>query len=94
MFFVGFFVGALVLLSGVIGISNIMLIVVKERTKEIGIRRAIGATPKEIRIQIILESVFLTIIAGIIALSASIFAYRMMPKKVTDSEDKQLKEEE
>ena len=53
--FVGYFVGALVLMSGVIGISNIMLIVVKERTKEIGIRRALGATPREIRGQVLQE---------------------------------------
>jgi len=62
--FVAYLVGLLVLFSGVIGISNIMLIVVKERTKEIGIRRALGAKPWQIRGQIILESVFLTIIAG------------------------------
>ena len=62
--FVGFFVGTLILISGMIGIINIMLIVVKERTKEIGIRRAIGASPWEIRSQIIQESLVLTIISG------------------------------
>ncbi|MDB2495110.1 ABC transporter permease [Flavobacteriaceae bacterium] len=62
--FVGFFVGTLVLLSGAIGISNIMLIVVKERTKEIGIRRALGATPFNIRTQILQESLLLTIMSG------------------------------
>lgn len=56
--------GGLVLLSGVIGIVNIMLITVKERTREIGIRRSIGATPVNVVSQIMVETVFLTSVAG------------------------------
>ncbi len=66
---VGYFVGSLVLMSGVIGISNIMLIVVKERTKEIGVRRALGATPWSIRSQILQESLVLTIISGMVGIA-------------------------
>ncbi len=69
--FIAYFVGTLVLLSGIIGISNIMLIVVKERTKEIGIRRALGATPGAIRGQILTEAIFLTIIAGMFGIAAA-----------------------
>jgi len=69
--FIAYFVGTLVLLSGIIGISNIMLIVVKERTNEIGIRRALGATPGAIRSQILLEAIFLTIIAGMFGIAVA-----------------------
>jgi putative ABC transport system permease protein len=69
--FIAYFVGTLVLISGVIGISNIMLIVVKERTKEIGIRRALGASPGAIRRQILSESIFLTIISGMLGIAVA-----------------------
>jgi putative ABC transport system permease protein len=68
MRFIAYFVGILVLLSGIIGVSNIMLIVVKERTKEIGIRRALGESPSSIRKQILMESIFLTIISGMLGI--------------------------
>jgi putative ABC transport system permease protein len=61
-------VGIGTLLAGVIGISNIMLVIVRERTKEIGIQRALGATPERIMTQIVTEAVFLTILAGYIGL--------------------------
>jgi len=65
-------VGLGTLFAGVVGISNIMLIVVKERTKEIGIQRAIGATPAIIMSQIVAESVILTTLAGYLGLVAGV----------------------
>lgn len=65
MQFLAIVVGALTLFSGVIAISSILLITVSERTKEFGIRRALGAIPTQIRGQILLESVVLTLIAGL-----------------------------
>ncbi|WP_179319029.1 ABC transporter permease [Winogradskyella helgolandensis] len=75
---VGYFVGALVLMSGIIGISNIMLIVVKERTKEIGVRRALGASPWSIKSQILQESLVLTILSGMVGISFSAFVVWVM----------------
>ncbi|WP_372753737.1 ABC transporter permease [Mariniflexile sp.] len=65
MQFLTWFVGIATLIAGVFAIGNILLITVRERTKEIGIRRALGATPFEIKRQIVLEAVFLTMVAGI-----------------------------
>ncbi|MFS4445180.1 ABC transporter permease [Maribacter sp. 2307UL18-2] len=66
------FVGGCSLFAGVIAISNILLITVKERTKEIGVRRALGATPLIVRRQIILEAVVLTTFAGLVGFAISV----------------------
>ncbi len=68
-------VGLGTILAGIIGVSNIMMVTVKERTTEIGIRRAIGATPRDILSQIILESIALTLVAGSLGI---VFAVQML----------------
>jgi putative ABC transport system permease protein len=65
-------IGLGTLSAGAIGVSNIMLIVVRERTKEIGLRRAIGARPRSVIGQIVLEAVILTALAGLLGLAAGV----------------------
>jgi putative ABC transport system permease protein len=78
-------VGIGTLLAGVIGVSNIMLIIVRERTNEIGIRRAIGAPPSDIIGQIILESVVLTTLAGYTGLVLGIGILEMVSQAIASS---------
>lgn len=69
---VSWVVGGATLLAGVIGVSNIMLITVKERTKEIGVRKALGASPLSIVSMVMKEAVVLTTIAGLLGVSAGV----------------------
>lgn len=79
-------VGTLTILAGVIAISNILLITVKERTKEIGIRRALGAKPSEVRNQILLESVVITLASGLIGFISGILVL-MIVDALTKGQD-------
>ena len=74
--------GLLTLVSGIVGVSNIMLITVKERTHEFGVRKAIGAKPGDILKLIIAESIFITAIFGYVGLLLGMIACQVMDKTV------------
>ena len=78
-------VGLGTLLAGAIGVSNIMMVTVRERTTEIGIRRAIGATPRNILSQIIAESIVLTLVAGMSGILFAVFILQML--ELANTED-------
>ena len=77
-------VGLGTLLAGAIGVSNIMMVTVRERTTEIGIRRAIGATPRTILSQIISESIILTAVAGMSGILIAVGILEMLEKANTE----------
>jgi len=66
---ISWIVGGLTLLAGVVGVSNIMLIAVKERTKEFGVRKALGATPRSVIQMVLMETIALTSLAGIVGIA-------------------------
>ena len=79
-------VGLGTLLAGAIGVSNIMMVTVKERTTEIGIRRAIGARPRDIMNQILSESMVLTSLAGMMGICFAVFVLQMMEMGTAQSD--------
>jgi putative ABC transport system permease protein len=84
------FVGIFTLLAGVIGISNIMLIIIKERTQEFGIKRAMGATPMKIISTVISESVFLTLIAGLTGMALGIYIVELVNKAIGNPDSNEV----
>ena len=72
------FIGLGTLLAGIIGISNIMVYIVKERTQEIGVRKAIGAKPRSIVTLIIQESIVITVISGLIGVALGVLTLKLI----------------
>jgi putative ABC transport system permease protein len=66
---ISWIVGGMTLLAGVVGVSNIMLIAVKERTKEFGVRKALGATPRSVVMMVLMENIVLTSVAGLVGIA-------------------------
>ncbi len=89
------FIGVCLLLTGMIGVGNIMLVIVKERTREIGIRKAVGATPKSIIGLILTESILITLFSGLFGLMLGVLVIcggNIVLSNLKDSESNLIKE--
>ncbi len=82
----GWFVGIGSLIAGIVGIGNIMIIVVQERTREIGIRKALGATPSNVIGQVLLEALFVTTLFGYMGLAAGVGLLELLASFIPGSE--------